>query len=178
MWLRGMVAALLNLPMSHPSIVDMSTDEVEMTYAFHNAKMEVQWQRLERILGTTWKFEDVVKMQPKGPQEVDDEGEAVPQLLGPGEKAFYPLALALNPGMYKEVIGRFHKDAGIMVLGDGERVEGDSLFNVPKDEFMRLVGARNAKKAEEANYATPKQAGQSIQQPKPVKQAPTSKRRK
>lgn len=127
------MATLLHLPLSSPIIVNMSPDEVEMTYAFHMEREDAWWARFERTLGTTWRYDDVSRMLPAGKEDTAP-------LLGPGQKLFMPLTLALNPAIYKEVKDRFGADSGSTTLGDGEVIHGESLFSLPKEEFIKRMG--------------------------------------
>lgn len=115
----------------------MHPDTVEMTYAMYTELENERWARFERALGVTWTYEDAVKVQSKPPE---GEDAAAPTLIGPGGKVFYPLAVALNPQLMPEIRKRFH--TGLANAFGDEGITGDtqSLFNLPKDQFKRLVG--------------------------------------
>jgi hypothetical protein len=129
----------------------MSLDELEMTYAFYMEAEDFQFSRLERILGTTWVYSDVASM--RGDEAADKEVRHVPQ----DQKLFYPLMLGLNPNLIKEVKARFGVGALHSAFGDeGFDDDTQSMFSMPKEAFLRKIGAKTKEDTDELDLSVAK----------------------
>lgn len=121
-------------------IADMTDEDAEIAYAFYMEYENEKWARFERILGTTWTYEDVATVQVQAPKK-EGEKDTPPQLLGPGSKVFYPLAQALNPQLMTMIMKRFSAGNLRNVFGD-EGIDGNTstMFDMPKRKFMQAFG--------------------------------------
>ena len=118
----------------------MSADEVELMYVFLKEVQDEERAWFERVMGITWTYDQAMSMMSKPVAEGEEPKEQKPTLLGPGGKVHYPLSMALNGAMLKEVTGRFQRDASSMLTPDGELIQGENMFSWKKEDFLRQMG--------------------------------------
>lgn len=137
---------LLRKRLSDPTIVDMPTEEVEMTYAVFNEFLDEQWRKLERMLGVLWVYDDVAHLAPRK----DENGQMVQpstRVTSQDGRVYFPLAAALNPQVVTEAMQRFglggstHDPFGDLELPDGF----ETLFGVDKEEFLTRTAPNQAR---------------------------------
>lgn len=110
-----------------------------MTYAMYRERDEDLWYRLERLLGTTWTYDDVSGPETSG-------GKALP----PHMHVKYPLGLIMSPALLKDVKARFGIGTGPKDFDHGDGIGGaESMFTWDKDKFLDMADARREKKKED-----------------------------
>ena len=161
----------------------MSADEVELMYVFLKEVQDEERAWFERVMGITWTYDQAMSMMSKPVAEGEEPKEQKPTLLGPGGKVHYPLSMALNGAMLKEVTGRFQRDASSMLTPDGELIQGENMFSWKKEDFLRKMGHGHEvqEPTEPMDKKGPQHVSRSISMDTPLPgnvAKPTSKRRR
>lgn len=159
----------------------MSADEVELMYVFLKEVQDEERAWFERVMGITWTYDQAMSMMSKPVAEGEEPKEQKPTLLGPGGKVHYPLSMALNGAMLKEVTGRFQRDASSMLTPDGELIQGENMFSWKKEDFLRQMGHGHQvqEPTEGFDSKSPQHVSRSISMDTPlpgIKAKPVSKR--
>jgi hypothetical protein len=120
----------------------MEDDEVDMTYAMYREADEDSYYRLERILGTSWTYDDV--------RHVSGGESKEARYVHRDQAVRYPLAFALNPTLINDLRSRYGVGDDPKDFDHGDGIGGaESMFFMDKEEFLKRTDARYKAKSED-----------------------------